>query len=89
MKYLHYYEHLNEYSQPKIGEYVVAYRPYRVEKDTHLDPIIFDNSEYVIEVGKIISKNKTYVIGANYDMFTIKLLTSNTIYIREKNQLIF
>ena len=82
MKYLKYFEHIEE--EPKIYDYVVAYRPYTTtDIANNTQPIVHLNYiDYTIEIGQI-KKNKS---DNYYNIFFPK---SNTQFLRPKEHILF
>ena len=84
MKYLKTYEELN--IDPKIGNWVVAYRPYKKEYDSISDLVMFNGGDYVIDIGKI---KKLHTLNSNSDIKYYTILFRDSAYIRNTTQILY
>jgi hypothetical protein len=79
MKYIKTFENS---IQPQFNDYVVAYRPYRVEKDSHLEPIKIDYSDHVLDIGQILKVHPSTLCSVHF-------LTSKLTYLKTTKQILF
>lgn len=86
MKYIKIYENFypSEITEPEVGDWIVAYRPYKEGYDNK-NSLVEDN-KYVIDIGKII-KCQTTLPSALIKYWSV--VFSGGLYIRTKKHILY
>lgn len=75
-----------KFKEPNIGDYVVAYRPYKDLYDNKNSIVIINNLQYVVDIGKVVD---TITTSDKYDIKYWSIIFNAGHFMRSAKNILF